>query len=249
MKTSKEKNTLPVIVSFSGGKDSTAMLLKMIENGEHIDEVVFADTGMEWPAVYEHISKLEADLGITITKVKPEKNWDYWFSEHIKTRGKTAGTRGYEWPSLRMRWCTGYLKKGPMRKYLSAKYGRRYCQCIGIAADEPKRFKNKRAIDRHPLVEYGMTEAQCLEYCLSKGYDFGGLYNHFNRVSCFCCPLMRLGDARNTWKYYPEQWQRIVELDDRCHFAKFRDCGARALEERFKQEETNARCYQVLTLN
>lgn len=28
------------IVSFSGGKDSTAMLLKLIENGETIDDVV-----------------------------------------------------------------------------------------------------------------------------------------------------------------------------------------------------------------
>lgn len=244
-----KKQPLPVIVSFSGGKDSTAMLLKMLEKGEHIDEIVFSDTGMEWPAVYEHIDQLEANLGITITKVKPEKSWDYWFSEHIKTRGKSSGERGYEWPSISMRWCTYFLKEKPLRKYLLAKYGSRYCQCIGIAADEPNRFKHKRAIDRHPLVEYGMTEDQCLDYCLSKGYFFGGLYNHFFRVGCFCCPLTRIGSARNIWKHYPEQWKRIVELDDRCKFTKYKGCGARALEERFKQEETNARCYQVLQLN
>ena len=47
-------------------------------------------------------------------------------------------------------------------------------------------FLDKLAVlDRHPLVEYGITEAQCLDYCLSKGYDFGGRYNHFARVSCF----------------------------------------------------------------
>lgn len=235
-----KKQPLPVIVSFSGGKDSTAMLLKMLEMGEHIDEVVFIDSGMEWPAVYEHIAKLEANLGLTITKLKPEKSWDYWFSEHLKRSGKTAGTRGYEWPTAHLRWCTRFLKEEPMRKYLFAKYGRRCCQCIGIAADETKRFKHKRVIDRHPLVEYGMTEAQCLDYCLSKGYDFGGLYNHFARISCFCCPLNRIGDARNTWKYYPEQWKRIVELDDRCQFMKWKVYGARALEERFKQEEIAA---------
>lgn len=29
------------IVSFSGGKDSTAMLLKMLEDGWYIDEIIF----------------------------------------------------------------------------------------------------------------------------------------------------------------------------------------------------------------
>ena len=32
------------IVSFSGGKDSTAMLLHLLELGEPIDEILFCDT-------------------------------------------------------------------------------------------------------------------------------------------------------------------------------------------------------------
>ena len=36
-------------VSLSGGKDSTAMLLLMIERGMPIDLVLSADTGMEFP--------------------------------------------------------------------------------------------------------------------------------------------------------------------------------------------------------
>ena len=45
------------IVSFSGGKDSTAMLLMMIEKGMKIDKVIFCDTGAEFPQMYEHIKK------------------------------------------------------------------------------------------------------------------------------------------------------------------------------------------------
>lgn len=41
------------IVSVSFGKDSLAMLLKLIETKQHIDEVVFVDTGMEFQAIYE----------------------------------------------------------------------------------------------------------------------------------------------------------------------------------------------------
>ena len=41
------------IASVSFGKDSLAMLLKLIENQEHIDSVVFYDTGMEFDAIYK----------------------------------------------------------------------------------------------------------------------------------------------------------------------------------------------------
>ena len=43
----------------SGGKDSTAMVLRMIEMGEHIDEVVSCDTYKEFPAMYRHIEKVK----------------------------------------------------------------------------------------------------------------------------------------------------------------------------------------------
>ncbi len=46
------------IVSFSGGKDSTAMLIMMIEKNMPIDEIIFCDTGMEFPAMYDHIDRL-----------------------------------------------------------------------------------------------------------------------------------------------------------------------------------------------
>ena len=46
-------------VSLSGGKDSTAMLLLMIEQDMPIDVVLNADTGMEFPEMYEHLQKLD----------------------------------------------------------------------------------------------------------------------------------------------------------------------------------------------
>ena len=39
-------------VSLSGGKDSSALLLLMIEKGMPIDAVISADTGMEFPEMY-----------------------------------------------------------------------------------------------------------------------------------------------------------------------------------------------------
>lgn len=47
------------IVSFSGGKDSTAMLLKMLENNMQIDEIIYCDTGKDFPQMYEHIKQVK----------------------------------------------------------------------------------------------------------------------------------------------------------------------------------------------
>ena len=48
------------IVSLSGGKDSTAMLLRLLEESRSVDEIIFCDTGLEFPQMYEHIDKLKA---------------------------------------------------------------------------------------------------------------------------------------------------------------------------------------------
>ena len=46
------------IVSFSGGKDSTAMLLMMLVKGITVDRIICVDTTKEFPAMYRHIKKV-----------------------------------------------------------------------------------------------------------------------------------------------------------------------------------------------
>ena len=45
------------------------------------------------------------------------------------------------------------------------------------------------------------------------GYTWGGLYDLFQRVSCFCCPLQRLGELRKLRKHKPHLWKRMLEMD------------------------------------
>ena len=46
-------------ISLSGGKDSTALMLLMIEKGLPIDSVLYADTTMDFPEMEAHIAKLD----------------------------------------------------------------------------------------------------------------------------------------------------------------------------------------------
>ena len=60
------------ILSISGGKDSTAMLLLAIERGtEHI-QAVFADTGNEHEQTYDYVRYLEMATGIPIQWVRAD---------------------------------------------------------------------------------------------------------------------------------------------------------------------------------
>ena len=81
-----KKNDTKHIVSFSGGKDSTAMLLMMVEREYPIDEIIFCDTGKEFPALYRHIDKIEEYINRPITRLKPDKTFDYLMFEHIKKK-------------------------------------------------------------------------------------------------------------------------------------------------------------------
>jgi hypothetical protein len=58
-----------------------------------------------------------------------------------------------------------------------------------------------------------MDEAACLQYCKDRGFDWGGLYEHLSRVSCFCCPLQRIGGMRAIRKIRPELWAKMLKWD------------------------------------
>ena len=88
------------IVSLSGGKDSTAMLLRLIEEKRPIDRILFCDTGLEFPQMYDHLNKLEQYIGRKITRLKAEYSFeDYWNicrNEKIPRCGSTRETVGQD---------------------------------------------------------------------------------------------------------------------------------------------------------
>lgn len=126
------------IVSFSGGKDSTAMLHMMLERGEKIADVVFFDTGWEFPEMLDHVAEVEKKTGLSITRLTPERPFEYWmFERQIKARkGPCKGEIhriGNGWPSPTRRWCTR-IKVDAIEKHIR-QFENPVC-CVGIAVDE-----------------------------------------------------------------------------------------------------------------
>ena len=241
------------VANLSGGKDSSCMTLKLLEEGYPVDMILFCDTGLEFFEMYNHLDEFEqyikryTDIGIT--RIKPEKPFEYYFLEHeIHHRKNSAYNekfgathKGYGWAGPKMRWCTNRLKTQPRERFLRElrkKYN--VIEYVGLAADEQYRLKrknNQRENCRHPLVEWGMTETDCLQYCYDRGFDWGGLYEKFSRVSCWCCPLQPLSELRILYHEFPDLWEQLKQWDSQT-FRKFRaDYSVIELEKRFKLED------------
>lgn len=154
-----------------------------------------------------------------------------------KLEEKIRGRSGYGWATMFCRWCTSNLKNRVIDNYLKKFKSEGYIEYIGIAYDEPKRVKDKC----YPLVTWRMTEKDCLQYCYAKGFHWNGLYEHFDRLSCWCCPLKNLKELKILYKYYPELWEQLKQMDNRA-YNKFRaDYSVEELEKKFKKEE-NEKC-------
>lgn len=148
------------ICSLSGGKDSTAMLLRLLEENLPVDMILFCNTGLEFSDMYTHLDKLEKYIGRPIAKIKAEHSFDYYFSEIPIKRGNPEKFRalfgkdynGYGWMGVRMRWCTNRLKDQPRERFLRNLYKKyEIRQYVGIAADEKYRLerKNNQRSDTH----------------------------------------------------------------------------------------------------
>lgn len=236
------------VANFSGGKDSTAMVLHMIERCDPLDEVVFCDTTMEFPGMIRHVEKVKRvveSAGIKFTTLRAEHDFKYYLIEHYPERRKETsdfyGMSGYGWPGVFSRWCTKALKQKLLADYFQGlKEHYTVLHYIGLAADEDYRLErqtNKNPNHRHPLRDWGWVEADALAYCFEKGYDWEGLYATFDRVSCWCCPLQPLSDLRNLRAKFPDLWQQLIDLDAR-QCKKFKDGRSVAdLDARFALED------------
>jgi 3'-phosphoadenosine 5'-phosphosulfate sulfotransferase (PAPS reductase)/FAD synthetase len=211
------------IISLSGGKDSTAMLLMMLERKEPIHSVVFFDTGWEFPEMYDHLDLLEKNTGIKIIRLHPKRSFNHWMFDRkvIPRKGPLKGKvrfRGLGWPRADFRWCTG-KKFDEFKKYTNKI--KDHTMCIGLVADEQARIKIKTKTQaernknsRYPLSEWGISEKEALRYCVDHGYDWHGLYNVFDRVSCFCCPFKRKAELKALYTHYPDLWWKLRQMDE-----------------------------------
>lgn len=226
------------IASLSGGKDSLAMVLKLIEENKPLTKVVNFDEGMNFESVKHNVDKVEPiikEYGAELVRLEPKE--PFLMLMFAKPVNKRDGTYkyGYDWCGANTRWMTT-IKNQTIDKY--QKSLGEYVEYVGIAADEQHRIKPNKI---YPLIEWGMTEKDCLQYCREHGFDWNengiDLYDVLDRASCWCCRNKNLKELRAIRKYLPFYWERLKGLQSRIDIP-FRRDGKTVfdLEERFDNE-------------
>jgi hypothetical protein len=149
-------------VTISGGIDSTALALL-----EEDATLVFTDTRWEFPALYEHLARVEDVTGRAITRIT-HPLYPGGLPEYI------AKSRFL--PNHGARFCTRMFKIEALNLWLAGESGRLPAEMlIGLRADEPadQRVGNLTEMEgltiRYPLRERGMVRADCVRICLENG--------------------------------------------------------------------------------
>lgn len=211
------------IASVSFGKDSLAMLLLLIEKKYQLDEVIFYDTGMEFQAIYsirDRVKEMLEELGIKYTELKPEIPFEEKMLNITVHKRNGEIQKGYGVCGGKCRWGTSD-KYRIIGKYLKGQYGEDYREYIGIAADETERIEKERTIHKLlPLVDWKMSEKECLDYCYNRGFEWKEncvlgsvrLYDILDRVSCWCCGFKNKPELDNMLEYLPNYYLKRIKL-------------------------------------
>lgn len=190
------------VLSYGAGVNSTALAILLINEGWK-GEIVFADTGTEWPDTYCFMDYFENEwlrpCGFGIMRLKGLP-WQ------TKGRKEIQGCSLIDYcedahviPLAAVRWCSSAWKVEPTKRYTNGNRG-----MLGIAADEAHR--RKEAI--RPLVDRGIDRQRCIDIIAAEGLSIP------RKSGCYICPFQRDSQWRELWERYPDLFERAMRLEE-----------------------------------
>jgi 3'-phosphoadenosine 5'-phosphosulfate sulfotransferase (PAPS reductase)/FAD synthetase len=199
-----------IVASISGGKDSAAMSLFLLERGL-AHRRVFLDTGWEHPETYAYIrGALSAKIG-PIEEVRGPET----FEQLVRRKGV--------FPGRQSRFCTQYLKFEPIKRYLAALMdtGVEVINAVGVrraesaARADVAEWEWSKDLDCEiwrPI--YNWTESRVIFTHKRHGLSPNPLYlRGASRVGCWPCIHARKAELRLVADTDPERIARIREIE------------------------------------
>jgi len=193
------------VIALSGGKDSTALALRLAEVEPRDYTYLITPTGDELPEMIAHWENLERLLGKPLTRIT-NGTLNSWI-EHFGAL-----------PNWRQRWCTRLLKIEPCLAYLKSIHPATLY--VGLRADEEERkgIYSNDVTCRFPLREWGWGVGEVIEYLKFRGVSIP------KRTDCARCYGQRLGEWRALYRKHPDLYAE-AEAQEQATGATFRSPG------------------------
>lgn len=185
------------VVALSGGKDSTALALRLAEVEPRDYTYIITPTGNEPDAMFAHWRKLGEMLGKPLTVV-------------VKSTLITEINRQGALPNWQSRWCTRMLKIEPCAQWLAAHSPA--VLYVGIRADEPLREGGDYAAvpdieTDFPFRRWGWGLCEVVDYNRHRGVTIP------KRTDCKLCFFQRLIEWYEFWLTDPQGWAEGEALE------------------------------------
>lgn len=197
-----------IVISFSGGKDSTAtadVVVKALSNPSLVH--IFGDTTLEFPSTIEYARRFRENHPQAIFEVA--RNDEQVFYDVCEDIGP---------PARMMRWCCSMFKTGPITRVINGFYrNQQILTFYGIRKSESvSRSKYNRIEDSAESVKiqqqtvaspiFFWKDIDVWLYLLAEKVDFNDAYRlGYDRVGCWCCPNNNQRAQFLSRIYLPEQ--------------------------------------------
>lgn len=174
------------VVGLSGGKDSTALALRLVEVEPRDYEFICTPTGDELPELFAHLSHLENLLGQPIKRLGVGKSMMQLIDELQMV------------PNFRARWCTRILKIEPTIEYMQTLPAGSILY-VGLRADEEERegIYGDEVTSDFPFRRWGWGIHDVYKYLAQRRISVP------TRTDCGACFHQRIVEWRNFWRDHP----------------------------------------------
>lgn len=204
-----------LVVSFSGGKDSTVvadLVTRALSDPSIVH--IFGDTTLEFPTTYDYVSRFRKNNPLTIVKTAKNKEQDFYsVCDEIGP------------PARMMRWCCTMFKTGPITKVLNSLfkdssiltfYGIRKHESVSRSKYDRVANGANVKIQKQTVAApiFYWTDVEVWLYILGEDVDINDAYKlGYDRVGCWCCPNNTMRSQLLAKVYMPdraEKWRNYL---------------------------------------
>ncbi len=202
------ENSLSVVVSYSGGKDSLATLLLVLDAGVK-PKLIFVDTGLEFEETKRNVAQIADEFSLDL--IVESAGEAFW--KNLAYFGP---------PAKDFRWCCKTCKLGPATQLIQKNFPEGVLSFIGQRAYESQQRAEKGKVWRNPWTPNQLAASPIQKwsalhvwiYLFSKGAHVNPLYGQgLERIGCFMCPATDMAELRKVREISPEynRYQRYLE--------------------------------------